>query len=146
MSAAEMVKETFYVKPGDDIPNIGISPQFEEGIAPLENAKDVGEKTPIQNGFAIPMLVDKKEPRDAEFDEVKDQIVEVVKLEKARHRSRRSQSDRIGLLPNARRTRLRLRPLKGLTAKEQKDLSSVRRSAKARPPGRARHSKTRSTL
>jgi len=84
MSAADMVKETAYVKPGDDVPNIGISPQFEEGISMLVNANDVGEKTPIQNGFAIPMLVDKKEPRDAEFDEVKAQIVDVVKLEKAR--------------------------------------------------------------
>ncbi len=84
MSAGDMVKETGYVKPGDDVPNIGISPQFEEGINPLANAGDVGEKTPIQNGFAVPMLVDKKAPRDAEFDEVKAQITDVVKLEKAR--------------------------------------------------------------
>ncbi|MFN2500448.1 MAG: peptidyl-prolyl cis-trans isomerase [Pyrinomonadaceae bacterium] len=84
MNAVDMVKETAYVKPGDDVPNVGISPQFEEGIAPLEAAGDVGEKTPIQNGFAIPMLADRKEPRDAEFDEVKAQITEVVKLEKAR--------------------------------------------------------------
>jgi peptidyl-prolyl cis-trans isomerase D len=84
MSPAEMVRETGYVKPGDNVENIGTSPQFEEGIAPLANQGDVGEKTPIQNGFAIPMLVDKKEPRDAEFDEVKDKIVEIVKLNKAR--------------------------------------------------------------
>jgi peptidyl-prolyl cis-trans isomerase D len=84
MSAAEMIKETAFVKPGDDVPNIGISPQFEEGIAPLETVGDVGEKTPIQNGFAVPVLVDKKEPRDAEFDEVKAQIVDIVKADKAR--------------------------------------------------------------
>jgi len=84
MSAADMVRETGYVKPGDNIDKIGISQQFEEGIAGLENPQDVGDKTPVPDGFAIPMLVDKKEPRDAEFDEVKDQIVEVVKLEKAR--------------------------------------------------------------
>jgi len=83
MSTAEMVRETGYVKPGDNIDKIGISQQFEEGIASLENSQDVGEKTPVPDGFAIPMLVDKKEPRDAEFDEVKDQIVERVKLEKA---------------------------------------------------------------
>lgn len=83
MSAAEMIRETNFVKPGDDVPNVGISPQFEEGIAPLNNVGDVGEKTQIQNGFAIPMLVDKKEPRDAEFDEVKTQIVDVVKVDKA---------------------------------------------------------------
>ena len=84
MSAADMVRETGYVKPGDSIENIGTSPQFESGIASLENPSDVGEKTPIKDGFAIPMLVDKKEPRDAEFDEVKAQITDVVKLDKAR--------------------------------------------------------------
>ncbi len=84
MAAADMVKETAFLKPGDDVPNIGVSPQFEEGIAPLQNVGDVGEKTPIQNGFAIPLLAEKKEPRDAEFDEVQAQIVDVVKLEKAR--------------------------------------------------------------
>jgi peptidyl-prolyl cis-trans isomerase D len=84
MNPTEMVRETGYVKPGDNVENIGTSPQFEEGIASLENANDVGDKIPVQNGFAIPLLVDKKEPRDAEFDEVKSQLVEVVKLEKAR--------------------------------------------------------------
>ncbi|NOT49479.1 MAG: hypothetical protein HOP17_17280, partial [Acidobacteria bacterium] len=84
MSTADMIKETAYVKPGDDVPNIGTSPQFEEGIAGLENANDVGDKIPVQNGFAIPLLVEKKDPRDAEFDEVKAQVTESVKLEKAR--------------------------------------------------------------
>lgn len=84
MSAAEMVRETGYIKPGDNVENIGISPQFESGIEPLQNVGDVGDKIPVQNGFAVPVLVDKKEPRDAEFDEVKDQIAEIVKLEKAK--------------------------------------------------------------
>lgn len=84
MSATEMVRETPYVKPGDNVENVGISPQFEEGIASLENVNDTGDKIPVQNGFAIPLLADKKEPRDAEFDEVKSQIAEIVKLEKAK--------------------------------------------------------------
>lgn len=84
MNATEMVRETNYIKPGDNVENIGISPQFEEGIATLENVNDVGDKIPVQNGFAIPLLADKKEPRDAEFDEVKTQIAEIVKLEKAK--------------------------------------------------------------
>ncbi|HRI02490.1 MAG TPA: SurA N-terminal domain-containing protein [Pyrinomonadaceae bacterium] len=84
MGVADMIKETGYIKPGDDVPNIGVSPQFEEGIAPLEEVNAVGDKTPIQNGFAVPMLADRKEPRDAEFDEVKAQVIETVKMEKAR--------------------------------------------------------------
>jgi peptidyl-prolyl cis-trans isomerase D len=85
MSVAEMVRETPFVKPGDNVENIGTSPQFEEGIVGLENQNDVGDKIPVQNGFAIPLLADKKEPRDAEFDEVKGQLVEIVKLDKARN-------------------------------------------------------------
>lgn len=84
MTTTDMIRETPYVKPGDNVDKIGTSPQFEEGIAPLENAQDVGDKVPVPEGFAIPMLVDRKEPRDATFDEVRAQIVEVVKLDKAR--------------------------------------------------------------
>ena len=84
MSVADMVRETGYVKPGDTVDKIGNSPQFEEGIAPLENPQDVGEKTPIPDGFAIPMLVDQRGPREYDFDEVKERVTELVKLEKAR--------------------------------------------------------------
>lgn len=86
MSVAEMVRETPYVKPNDNIENIGTSPQFEQGIAGLENPQDVGDKIPVQGGFAVPLLVDQRPPRDAEFDEVRAQLVEVVKLEQARAR------------------------------------------------------------
>jgi peptidyl-prolyl cis-trans isomerase D len=84
MAPADMVRETPFVKPGDDVPNIGSSQQFEEAIAPLENPNDVGERTGIKNGFAIPMLVEKKGPRIPEFDEVKDKVAQSVKQEKAK--------------------------------------------------------------
>ncbi len=84
MSTKDMVRETGFVKANDDVPNIGNSPQFEAGIAPLENVSDVGEKTPIKDGFAIPQLLEKREPRDAEFDEVKEQVAEAVKTEQAK--------------------------------------------------------------
>jgi parvulin-like peptidyl-prolyl isomerase len=115
-----MIKETTYLKPGDDVPNIGVSPQFEAGIQPLEAVGDVGDKTPIQNGFAIPMLADRKEPRDADFDEVKAQITDVVKLEKAR-----SQVEEIAKAiaegsPNA-AALVAAATAKGLKAKDQKN-------------------------
>lgn len=86
-SVTEMVRETDYVKPGDDVPNVGISPQFEDGILPLETVGDVGERTPIKDGFAIPMLVDKREPRDATFEEVKNQVAEAYKAKIATERT-----------------------------------------------------------
>lgn len=121
MSAADMVKETAFVKPGDDVPSIGISPQFEEGIAPLANVGDVGEKTPIQNGFAVPMLAEKKDPRDAEFDEVKAQIVDVVKLEKARAQVEEIAKAIAGGAANASALG-GAATAKGLASKEQKNL------------------------
>ena len=84
MNAADMVRETPFVKPGDDVPNIGNSQQFEQAIAALNNPNDVGERTGIKNGFAVPMLVEQRAPRIPEFDEVKDKVRVAVKEEQAK--------------------------------------------------------------
>src|SRR5437870_11675950 len=84
MTRAEMVRETPLIKPGDDVPNIGSSQQFEDAIAPLNNPNDVGERTGIKNGFAVPMLVEKRDPRIPELDEVKTRVVHDFKEEKAK--------------------------------------------------------------
>ncbi len=118
-SVAEMIKETAYTKPSDDVPNIGTSPQFEAGIAPLETVGDVGDKTPIQNGFAIPTLVDRKEPRDADFDEVKAPITDIVKLNKARTQVEEIAKAIAAGSPNAAGL-LAAATAKGLKAKDQK--------------------------
>lgn len=84
MSPAEMVRETPYIKPGDDVPEIGSNQQFEAAIAPLNNPNDVGELTGVKGGFAIPMFVEKKEPRIPELDEVKDRVTQTLKHERAK--------------------------------------------------------------
>jgi peptidyl-prolyl cis-trans isomerase D len=84
MNAADMVKETPYIKPGDDVPNIGNNQKFEEAVAPLNNPNDVGVRTGVRGGFAIPMLIDKREPRIPEFDEVKDKVAQALKQERAK--------------------------------------------------------------
>jgi peptidyl-prolyl cis-trans isomerase D len=84
MSAADMVKETPYIKNGDDVPGIGTNQQFEQAIAPLANTNDVGERTGIKGGFAIPMLVEKKDPRIPEFDEVKSKVATAVKDQRSK--------------------------------------------------------------
>src|SRR5207248_11070819 len=48
MTPAEMVRETPFIKAGDDVPNIGSSQQFEDAIAPLNNPSDVGERVGIK--------------------------------------------------------------------------------------------------
>jgi peptidyl-prolyl cis-trans isomerase D len=84
MNAADMVKETPFIKPGDDVPNIGSSQQFEDAVGPLNNPNDVGERVGIKNGFAVPMLVEQKPPRIPEFDEVKEKVRTAVKDDKAK--------------------------------------------------------------
>jgi peptidyl-prolyl cis-trans isomerase D len=93
MKPEEMVRETPFVKPGDDVPNIGSSQQFEQGIVPLNNPNDVGERTPIKGGFAIPMLLEKRDPRIPEFDEVKDKVAQAYKQEQARQRLEQTARD-----------------------------------------------------
>lgn len=83
MSAGEMVKETPFVKPGDDVPDIGSSPQFEDAIKPLENANDIGGRVSVKNGFAVPMLVERREPRIPDFAEVKDEVTKRARQARA---------------------------------------------------------------
>ena len=85
MKAGDMVKETGFVKTGDNIPGIGVNQQFEAAIAPLNNVNDVGDQTQVPSGFAVPMVVDK---RDANylppFEEAKDKVAESFKNERAK--------------------------------------------------------------
>jgi peptidyl-prolyl cis-trans isomerase D len=84
MTPSEMVKETPFIKPDDDVPGIGSSQQFEAAIAPLNNPNDVGERTGVKGGFAIPMLIEKKEPRTPTFEEVKSKVAQMVKKQRAK--------------------------------------------------------------
>jgi peptidyl-prolyl cis-trans isomerase D len=84
MKPGEMVKETPFVKPEDDVPGIGSSQQFEAAIAPLNNPNDVGEQTGVKGGFAIPMLIEKKDPRTPDLEEIKTKVAEKVKQERAK--------------------------------------------------------------
>lgn len=95
MTPAEMVRETPYVKRGDDVPNIGNSQDFEAALEPLNNANDVGEVTRIKDGFAIPMLLDRKDPRIPDFDEVKTKVSETIKQQRAKEQVEQKARDLI---------------------------------------------------
>ena len=93
MTAAEMIRETPFIKPGDDVPEIGSNQQFEQALEPLNNPNDVGEATGVKGGFAIPMLVEKKEPRIPEFDEVKNKIAGEIKQQRAKEQLEQKAKD-----------------------------------------------------
>lgn len=93
MNPAEMVRETPYIKPGDDVPEIGSNQQFEAAIAPLNNSNDVGERIGVKGGFAIPILVEKKEPRIPELEEIKDRLTQTLKHQKAKEQLEQKAKD-----------------------------------------------------
>jgi len=101
MTPAEMVKETPFVKPGDDVPDIGANQQFEQNIEQLNNPNDVGEATGVKNGFAVPMLVEKKEPRIPDFDEVKSKIADSIKQQRAKDQLEQKAKDLAASLTSA---------------------------------------------
>jgi peptidyl-prolyl cis-trans isomerase D len=101
MSPADMVRETPYIKPQDDVPGIGSSQQFEQAIESLNNANDIGNATGVKDGFAIPMLVDKKDPRIPDFDEVKSKIVETIKKQKATEQVEQKAKDLVASVSSA---------------------------------------------
>jgi peptidyl-prolyl cis-trans isomerase D len=90
---ADMVRETPFIKPNDDVPQIGSNQQFEQALEPLNNPNDVGEVTGVKGGFAIPMLVEKKDPRIPEFDEVKSKIADAMKEQRAREQLEQKAKD-----------------------------------------------------
>jgi len=93
MNAADMVRETAFILPGDDVPNIGSNQQFEQALEPLSNPKDVGEPTGIKGGFAVPMLVEKRDPRIPEFDEVKSKVADSIKHQRAKEQLEQKAKD-----------------------------------------------------
>ncbi|MDQ3805544.1 MAG: peptidyl-prolyl cis-trans isomerase [Acidobacteriota bacterium] len=84
MNPAEMVKETGFVRPGDTVPDIGSNPQFEDAIKPLDEPGQIGDHLNIPNGFAVPTLVEKREPRLPELAEVRDRVLEDFRQARAK--------------------------------------------------------------
>ena len=100
MSPANMVRETAFVKPGDDVPDIGVNQQFEQAVASLNNPNDIGEPTGIKGGFAIPMLLETKEPRIPEFDEVKSKVADAIKQQRAKEQLEQKAKDLVAASAN----------------------------------------------
>ena len=93
MTPADMVRETAFIKPGDDVPNIGSNQQFEAALEPLNNPNDVGQPTGIKGGFAIPMLLEKKDPRIPDFEEVKTQVADAIKQQRSKEQLEQKAKD-----------------------------------------------------
>jgi len=101
MKPADMIRETPFVKPQDDVREIGSNQQFEQALEPLNNPQDVGEVTGIKGGFAIPMLLEKRDPRIPDFEEVRTRIAEVIKDQRAKEQLEQKAKDLAASLSSA---------------------------------------------
>lgn len=80
----ETLKQTPLFASGDNVPDIGSNPSFEEAVNGLKAVGDVGVKTGIRGGFAVPRLAELKDPHDPALEEVKDKVAEKYKKEKVK--------------------------------------------------------------
>jgi peptidyl-prolyl cis-trans isomerase D len=79
----DVKRETPFFAPGDDVPEIGSNPSFEEKTSVLTAKGDVGEKVGVRGGFAIPQLVEMRKPGEPILAEVKNKVSDKVKKEKS---------------------------------------------------------------
>jgi peptidyl-prolyl cis-trans isomerase D len=85
MNPADMIKVTPFIKPADDVPEIGSNPTFEEAIKPLEQPNQIGDRVAIKGGFAVPQLLEKRDPPvDPPLADVKAKVTDDYKRERAK--------------------------------------------------------------
>ncbi|HZS45756.1 MAG TPA: peptidyl-prolyl cis-trans isomerase [Blastocatellia bacterium] len=78
------VKSTPFFAAGDNIPDIGANQNFEDAVKDLKKPGDIGPKTGIPNGFAVPVFAEQRPPHPAEFEDVKTKVELAAKNEKAK--------------------------------------------------------------
>ncbi|HSE97781.1 MAG TPA: peptidyl-prolyl cis-trans isomerase, partial [Blastocatellia bacterium] len=78
------VRETPLFAEGDSLPGLGAAAEFQTAVFELENQGDVSNYLSVNNGFAIAQYTEKRDPHDAEFDEVRAKVEDRYRTEKAR--------------------------------------------------------------
>jgi peptidyl-prolyl cis-trans isomerase D len=77
------VKETPFFAEGDSLPDLGAAAEFQSAVFDLENQGDISEYLSVNNGFAIAQYTEKRDPHDAEFEEVRAKVEDRYRTEKA---------------------------------------------------------------
>ncbi len=78
------IRETPFFEPNDSLSNLGAASEFQQAVFALQATGDVTDRVDVNNGFAVAQLVDKREPHDATFEEVKTKVEESYRTEKAK--------------------------------------------------------------
>ena len=78
------VKDTGFFAKGDTLPDLGAASELESSIFELQNTGDVGDWMPIDKGFAVPQYVERRDPHEPAFEEVKTKIETAYRAQKSK--------------------------------------------------------------
>ena len=78
------VKDTGFFAKGDTLPDLGAASEIESSVFELENTGEVGNWTPIDKGFAVPQYIERRDPHEPAFEEVKTKVETAYRAEKSR--------------------------------------------------------------
>lgn len=79
-----VVKETPFFVEGDALPELGSASEFESSVFQLANLSDVADRMNVNNGFAIAQYLEKRDPHDPAFEEVREKVEKAYRADKAR--------------------------------------------------------------
>lgn len=77
-------RETPFFIQGDKLPGIGTSSEFETAVFGLQNPNDVSDRVNVDKGLAIPEFLEKRDPHDPQFEEVKAKVEERYRIDKSK--------------------------------------------------------------
>ena len=83
-AAVASVKDTPFFVQGDTIPGLTDSSELESAIFDLQNIGDFTERLNLTDAFAIAQYVERRDPHDPTFEEVKTKVEDRYRAEKAR--------------------------------------------------------------
>jgi peptidyl-prolyl cis-trans isomerase D len=97
----KLVQRTGFFAASDDLEEFGsYSSSFTSSASSLEEVGAVGSKIYLEDGYAVPQLVAKREPHPAQFDEVKDRVIKKLKATKADEMTKQTAQKLIADSPN----------------------------------------------
>jgi peptidyl-prolyl cis-trans isomerase D len=78
------VRETPFFSRNDAPAELSAMPELQAAVFELQNTGDVGESVNIKDGFAVPQYVEKRDPHDPTFDEVKAKVEQRYRDDRAK--------------------------------------------------------------
>ena len=78
------LRETPFFSRGDTLPELNGAFEIQAAVFELQNPGDVGDSVNIQGGFAVPQYVEKRDPHDPTFEEVRAKVEQRYREDRAK--------------------------------------------------------------